>query len=48
MEDSPERGYSRAPELEDLMGLCKALGALDVCALATAPSSCSAMVGSRR
>lgn len=27
MDDQDDRGYSRAPELEDLLGLCKALNA---------------------
>ena len=27
MDDQDDRGYSRAPELEDLLSLCKALNA---------------------
>ncbi|MEO6260455.1 MAG: hypothetical protein ABIP63_08895 [Thermoanaerobaculia bacterium] len=30
MDDPDDRGYSRAPELEDLLGLCKALNAAEV------------------
>ncbi len=30
MDDQDDREYSRAPELEDLLGLCKALNAEDV------------------
>ena len=26
MDDEPDRGYSRAPELQDLVALCRALG----------------------
>ncbi|HVT43367.1 MAG TPA: DUF6036 family nucleotidyltransferase [Thermoanaerobaculia bacterium] len=30
MDDQDDRGYSRAPELEDLLALCKALNAKEV------------------